>query len=120
MTMTGDTVEHINVLFGAFWNDKLQPELTDVIKDKVPEPRYKPDETRIEVSTSKRAQRDYQKRFSALAIDSTVVENKLRSWSNEEHTLTVELCFVFKEIEPDTTNKVGKTGRGATKRQLAA
>lgn len=120
ITLTGDTVEDIHDRPAAFWNDHLQNELLDVVTEKVPDPQYKPDETKITVSTSKRAQRCLEKRFRALNIDWSPVENKLSSWSDQGNNLTVEIWFIYKEVQTDSTNKVGKTGRGATKQQLAA
>lgn len=120
MTLTGDTVEDVNVPSGTFWSNTLQPELFDVVAEKAPDPQYKPDETRITISTSKRSQRDFQKRFRGLNIDWNLVENKLQSWSNQGNSLTVEICFIYKEIQLDITNKVSKIGRGATNKQLAA
>ncbi len=120
MTLTGDTVEDVNVISSTFWNDTLKPDLVDVVKEKAPEPQYKPDETRITVSTSKRSRRDFQKRFGALNIDWNLVDNKLQSWSDEGSSLTVELYFIYKEVPLPATNKVGKRGRGATNRHLAA
>ncbi|TWU71467.1 hypothetical protein ED733_002851 [Metarhizium rileyi] len=120
MTLTGDTVEDIDIPPVTFWDETLKSQLIDVVNEKVPVPQYKPDETKITVCTSKRAQRPFQKRFGALNIDWNVVENKLRSWSNQGSNLTVEVWFVYQEIQLDTTNKVGKTGRGATNRQLAS
>ncbi|KAL7925297.1 hypothetical protein ACQKWADRAFT_283585 [Trichoderma austrokoningii] len=120
MTLTSDTVEDVNVPSSLFWSNTLKPELFDVVEEKAPDPQYKPDETRITISTSKRSQRDFQKRFGGLNIDWNLVENKLQSWSNQGNSLTVEIWFIYKEIQLDTTNKVGKTGRGATNKQLAA
>jgi hypothetical protein len=120
MTLTSDTVEDVNVSSSAFWNNTLKAELFDVVKEKAPEPQFRPDETRIAVSTTKRSQRDFQKRFGGLNINWSLVEGKLESWSNQGNCLTVEIWFVYKEVQLDTTNKVRKTGRGATNRQLAA
>lgn len=102
------------------WIDAFKSEIENVVNEKVPEPLYKPDETRIAVSTSKRAQRDFQKRFSGLDIDWAPVENKLVAWTNQKDRLSLEICFIFKECPVDSTNKVGKSGRGATGKQLAA
>ncbi|RFU73472.1 hypothetical protein TARUN_8780 [Trichoderma arundinaceum] len=120
MTLTGDTVEDVNVASGAFWSNTLKLELLAVVEEKAPHPQYKPDETRITVSTSKRSQHDFQKRFTGLNIDWNLVDSKLQSWSNQGNSLIVEIWFIYKENQLDTTNKVGKTGRGATNKQLAA
>lgn len=55
MTLTGDTVEDVNVPSGMFWSNTLKPELFDVEEEKAPDPWYKPDETRITVLTLKRS-----------------------------------------------------------------
>ncbi|PTB47502.1 hypothetical protein M431DRAFT_102125 [Trichoderma harzianum CBS 226.95] len=120
MTLTVDTVEDVNIPSGTFWDKTLKPELLDVVEEKAPDPQFKPDDTRIIVSTSKRSQRDFHKRFSALHIDWNLVENKLQSWSHLGNNLTVEIWFIYKETQLDTTNKSGITGRGATNKQLAA
>lgn len=90
------------------------------MRERVLEPQYKPDETRTIVSTSKRAQRDIQKHFSGLNINWGFVENKPLSWSDPGDRLAVEICFIFNEIAVDPKNKVGKSGRGATAKQLAS
>jgi len=105
---------------GAYWIETLQSELAAVVENKVPGPQYKPDETRITVSTSKRCERDFQKRFNELDIDWEIVENKLRSWSGQGVNLTIAVWFIYKESQPAAINKASKTGRGATKKQLAA
>ena len=120
MTLTGDTVEDVKVAPGAYWIDAFKSEIENVVNEKVPEPLYKPDETRIAVSTSKRAERDFQKRFTGLNIDWVPVENKLAAWTNQKDRLTLDICFIFKEVPVDSTNKVGKSGRGATGKHLAA
>lgn len=120
MLLTGDTVEDVSVAPGTYWSDTFKSDIDEVVKERVPEPQYKPDETRITVSTSKRGQRDFQKRFGGLNIDWVPVGNKLQSWGNGVDRLTLEICFIFKEVPVDPTNKVGKSGRGATARQLAA
>lgn len=74
MTLTSDTVEDVNVPSSTFWSNTLKPELFDVVEEKAPDPQYKPDETRITISTSKRSQRDFQKRFSGLNIDWNLVK----------------------------------------------
>ncbi|EHK19833.1 uncharacterized protein TRIVIDRAFT_68181 [Trichoderma virens Gv29-8] len=106
MTLTSDTVEDVNVPSSTFWSNTLKPELFDVVEEKAPDPQYKPDETRITISTSKRSQRDFQKRFSGLNIDWNLVENKLQSWSNQGNSLTVEICFIYEGARLDTTNKL--------------
>ena len=120
MILTGDTVEDVNIAPVVYWIDAFKSEIENVVNEKVPEPLYKPDETRIAVSTSKRAERDFQKRFTGLNIDWVPVENKLVAWTNQKDRLTLEICFIFKECPVDSTNKVGKSGRGATGKQLAA
>ncbi|OZJ01708.1 hypothetical protein BZG36_05649 [Bifiguratus adelaidae] len=116
--LTEDTIEDIEVAPGTYWKDVLESELASVVKSKVPEPQYEPDETRTIVSTSKRGEPAFQKRFDKLTIDWTVVENKLRSWSNQGNNLTVAISFIYKESQP--TNKESKTGRGATNKHFAA
>ncbi|EHK19843.1 uncharacterized protein TRIVIDRAFT_155669 [Trichoderma virens Gv29-8] len=93
MTLTSDTVEDVNVPSGMFWSNTLKPELFDVVEEKAPDPQYKPDETRITISTSKWSQRGFQKRFSGRNIDWNLVENKLQSWSNQGNSLTKLVDF---------------------------
>ncbi|PKK43247.1 hypothetical protein CI102_12158 [Trichoderma harzianum] len=117
MTLTVDTVEDVNIPSGTFWDKTLKPELLDVVEEKAPDPQFKPDDTRIIVSTSKRSQRDFHKRFSALHIDWNLVENKLQSWSHLGNNLTVEIWFIYKETQLDTTNK--KKARKQLKRKAS-
>lgn len=116
--LTEDTIEDVEVAPGAYWNDVLESELATLVKSKVPEPQYQSDETTITVSNSKRGEPPFLKRFNKLTIDWAIVENKLRSWSNQGNNLKVAISFIYKECQP--TNKDGKTGRGATKKQSAA
>ncbi|KAG9249509.1 uncharacterized protein F5Z01DRAFT_631597 [Emericellopsis atlantica] len=105
MTLTGDTVEDIEASPETFWKNTLKTELSDVVNEKAPEPHYKPEETRITIST-KRPKQSFQKRFGTLSIDWNIVENKLRSWSHLGSSLHVEISFIYKEIQLDTTNKL--------------
>ncbi|KFY27818.1 hypothetical protein V493_03288 [Pseudogymnoascus sp. VKM F-4281 (FW-2241)] len=82
LTLTGDTVEDIDIPPVASWTETLIPQDLDVAQEKVPELQYKPDETKITVSTSKRAQSPLQRRIDALNIDWNTVEIK-QSWSND-------------------------------------
>lgn len=116
--LTEDTIEDVEVAPGTYWNEVLESELETLVKSKVPEPRYQPDETTITVSTSKRGEHSFLKRFNKLLIDWTIVESKLRTWSNLGNSLKVAISFIYKEDQP--TNKEAKVGRGATRKHTAA
>lgn len=116
--LTEDTIEDVEVAPGAYWNAVLESELATVVESNLPKSQYQPDETTITVSNSKRGEPPFLKRFNKLIIDWTIVENKLRSWSNSGLRLKVAISFIFKEVQP--ANNGGKTGRGATKKHSAA
>ena len=118
--LTEDTIEDVDMAPGAYWSQILESELATIVANKVPAPDYQPDETRIVVSTSKRGEPDFPKRFNPLEIDWAIVENKLRTWSDQGNNLTVAMSFIYKESQQAIASKTNKTGRGATKRQLAA
>lgn len=116
--LTEDTIEDVEVAPGAYWNEVLESELATVVESKLPKPQYQPDETTITVSNSKRGEPPFLKRFNKSIIDWTIVENKLRSWSNSGLKLKVAISFIYKEVQP--VNNSGKTGRGATNKHSAA
>ena len=119
MTLTEDTVENIDISPGAYWETVLRTEHATVASDRVPDTHYKFEEIRVVVSTSRRGE-DFKKRFDKLDGDWSTVEDKIRSGCSRGNNVSVTLSFIYKEIQPIATSKVGKTGRGATRKQLAA
>ncbi|EXL64494.1 hypothetical protein FOPG_19244 [Fusarium oxysporum f. sp. conglutinans race 2 54008] len=74
------TEENLTLAPGAYWDKFLSVELAAIVKDKLPEPRYEPDETTVAVSVEKRSERNMRKQFDGLDVDWTTIEDKLRSW----------------------------------------
>ncbi|KAI1315582.1 hypothetical protein F5Y16DRAFT_202129 [Xylariaceae sp. FL0255] len=116
--LTEDTIEDVQLAPSIYWSEILESELATLVTSRLPEPGYQPDETLITVSTSKRGEPSFLKRFDKLSINWMVVENKLESWCNRGSNLKVAISFIYKETWPP--NRDGKTGRGATKKHSAA
>ncbi|KAI8654444.1 hypothetical protein NCS57_01189800 [Fusarium keratoplasticum] len=117
------TEENLTLAPGAYWDKFLSAELAATVKDKLPEPRYEPDETTVVVSVEKRSERNMRKRFNGLIVDWKTVEDKLRSWAplfREGNKLRIYISFVYKEIIQPTAVATRSRGRGATGRQLIA
>jgi len=117
MKLTEDTIENITIAPSAYWRLNLESKLASEAQERVPESQYEQRETTITVSTSKRGEPDFHKPFPNLDIDWTIIENKLRSWSNPKYKLKVTILLIYKEREQPTTKKAG---RGATKKHAAA
>ncbi|KAI1325823.1 hypothetical protein F5Y16DRAFT_411218 [Xylariaceae sp. FL0255] len=100
------------------FSEVLESELATLVTSRLPEPGYQPDETLITVSTSKRGEPSFLKRFDKLSINWAVIENKLESWCSQSSNLKVAISFIYKETRPP--NGDGKTGRGATRKHSAA
>jgi hypothetical protein len=73
--LTEDTIEDVIVAPSAYWNEFLESELETVVKDNVPEPQYQSDETTIAVSTSKREEPAFLKRFNKLTVTASKVQH---------------------------------------------
>ena len=117
MKLTEDTIEDIDIAPGAYWKQNLETKLASEAQERVPEPQYQHHDTIITVFTSKRGEPKFEKPFRRLEIDWTVIENKLRSWSDAKHSLRVTILLIYKESQQAATSKAG---RGATKKHTAA
>lgn len=99
-TLTEITEENLTLAPGAYWNKFLKQALATRVQDKLPEPRYEPDETKITVSVEKRNERDLRKCFDRTNIEWKAVEDKLTAWSHlfrGGKKLRVDICFIYKE-----------------------
>ncbi|KAJ3453770.1 hypothetical protein MRS44_018402 [Fusarium solani] len=75
------TEENLTLSPIAYWDRFLSVELAATVKDKLPDPRYEPDEITVVVSVEKRSERNLRKRFDGLIVDWKTIEDKLRSWA---------------------------------------
>jgi hypothetical protein len=117
------TEENLTLAPGAYWDKFLSVELASTVKDKLPEPRYEPDETTVVVSVEKRSERNMRKRFDGLVVDWKTIEDKLRGWAplfREGNKLRIDISFVYKEAIQPAAATTRSRGRGATGRQLIA
>ncbi|KAK4446490.1 hypothetical protein QBC34DRAFT_411309 [Podospora aff. communis PSN243] len=123
-TLTEITEENLTLAPGAYWDKFLKQALTTRVQDRLPEPRYEPDETKITVSVEKRNERDLRKRFDGTNVEWKVVEDKLRAWSHlfrDGKRLRTVICFIYKETnQPVAARTRSSTKTGASRRQLAA
>ncbi|KAJ3569924.1 hypothetical protein NPX13_g5911 [Xylaria arbuscula] len=117
--LTEDTVEDVVLSPESYWNEVLESEIATLVKSRLPEPEYQPDETLIVVSSSKRGEPPLHKRFDRLAVDWAVIESKLNSWRRLGSNLKLAISFIYKESQPNSSRE-GKAGRGATKKHSAA
>ncbi|KAK0618868.1 hypothetical protein B0T14DRAFT_565775 [Immersiella caudata] len=108
---------------GAYWDKFLKQALATRVQDKLPEPKYGPDETKITVSVEKRNERDLRKRFDGTNIEWEAVEDKLRAWSHlfrDGKKLRVDICFICKETTQPVAARTRSSARArASRRQLA-
>lgn len=74
-----DIVENVEIAPGTFQRDALESELASIVESKVFELQYQPNETTVVVSTSKRGEPPFLKRFDKPAVHWAVVEYKLKS-----------------------------------------
>lgn len=98
MKLTEDTVENIDIAPGAYWKVNLESKLASEAQERVPSAQYQHHDTIVTVTTSKRGEHDFEKTFPKLDIDWTVIENKLRSWSNPKHRLKVTIIDKYHMI----------------------
>lgn len=117
------TEENLTLAPGAYWDQFLSVELAATVRDKLPEPRYEPDETTVVVSVEKRSERNMRKRFDGLVVDWKTIEDKLRGWAplfGEGNKLRIYISFIYKEVIQSAATTTRSRGRGATGRQLIA
>ncbi|KAH7248180.1 hypothetical protein B0J15DRAFT_401062, partial [Fusarium solani] len=94
------TEENLTLSPIAYWDRFLSVELAATVKDKLPDPRYEPDEITVVVSVEKRSERNLRKRFDGLIVDWKTIEDKLRSWAplfREGNKLRIYISFIYKE-----------------------
>ncbi|KJZ69706.1 hypothetical protein HIM_10900 [Hirsutella minnesotensis 3608] len=120
MKLTNDTEPNLVLAPGAFWEKFLKAKLEKVLRQKTPQNKcFKPEETKITVSTTERGQRKLAKRFDEMDIDWVVIEDQMKAWSHllkSGRRMTLEISFIYK----DKTIATGtKSGRGAGNRQRA-
>jgi hypothetical protein len=96
-----DTEQDLVLAPGAFWRSTLRPKLEKLLQKKIPPNKsFKADDTNIIVSVTDRSQRDLVKCFDELAIDWTVVEKQLQTWSHLLATgkkLRIDISFNYVE-----------------------
>jgi hypothetical protein len=123
-TLTEITEENLALAPSAYWDKFLKHAVATRVRDKLPESKYQPDETKITVSVEKRNERDLRKCFDGMDIEWKAVENKLTAWSylfREGKKLRIDICFIYREIsQAVTTTTRGSTRAGASTRQLLA
>ncbi|ENH66712.1 hypothetical protein FOC1_g10000474 [Fusarium oxysporum f. sp. cubense race 1] len=113
------TEENLTLAPSAYWDKFLSVELAATARDKLPEPRYEPDETTVVVSVEKRSERNMRKRFDVLIVDWKTIEDKLRGWAplfREGNKLRIYISFVYKEVIQPAAATTRSRGRGATGR----
>lgn len=62
-------IKDLTILSIIYWNDSLRTKILDIMGERILEPQYKPAETKVIISTSKQAQYDFIKCFTALNIN---------------------------------------------------
>jgi hypothetical protein len=123
-TLTEITEENLALAPSAYWDKFLKQALATRVQDKLPQPKYEADETKITVSVEKRNERDLRKCFDGINIEWKAVEDKLRAWSHlfrDGKKLRIDICFIYRETcQAVATTTRGSTRTGASRRQLAA